>query len=442
MRCAIYIRVSSAEQRREGYSLPEQKRVLTEYAEEQGYKIVDIYADEGISASKKPHLRHDFQRMMRDVQSGLIDIIIFIKLDRWFRNVGDYYRTQSILDAHNVKWKSVLEDYDTTTRTGRLNLNIKLTIAEDEAANTSERVKFVLDAKVRNGEPNTGTQPFGYKIEKIDGIKRIIKNPDTQAECEDMFRRFFETKSGYETTRYINQKYGRNHADNTITRRLKNLAYTGEYRGIYDYRPAYITHEQHAEILRILGKSTRKAKGRKVYLFAGMVECPECERTLASCTSNKITLAYRCRYHGVSNCDYKHIVKEKDIEEYLLNNIKNELENYKTNIKSKLRKKAPENPAVYENQLERLNNVYIMGNISNEEYNRKAAELKAKIADLKAGNNQVDTIPQDTMKLLSDSSFPTLYNRLNRKERRALWASIIDKIKIEGTKPSSIKFLE
>lgn len=54
MRCAIYIRVSSAEQRREGYSLPEQKRVLTEYAEEQGYKIVDIYADEGISASKKP----------------------------------------------------------------------------------------------------------------------------------------------------------------------------------------------------------------------------------------------------------------------------------------------------------------------------------------------------------------------------------------------------
>lgn len=273
----------------------EQKRVLTEYAEEQGYKIVDIYADEGISASKKPHLRHDFQRMMRDVQSGLIDIIIFIKLDRWFRNVGDYYRTQSILDAHNVKWKSVLEDYDTTTRTGRLNLNIKLTIAEDEAANTSERVKFVLDAKVRNGEPNTGTQPFGYKIEK---------------------------------------------------------------------------------------------------------------------------------------------------EEYLLSNIKNELENYKTNIKSKLRKKAPENPAVYENQLERLNNVYIMGNISNEEYNRKAAELKAKIADLKAGNNQADTIPQDTMKLLSDSSFPALYNRLNRKERRALWASIIDKIKIEGTKPSSIKFLE
>ena len=60
----------------------------------------------------------------------------------------------------------------------------KLTIAEDEAANTSERVKFVLDAKVRNKEPNTGTQPFGYKIEKIDGVKRIVKDPETEKETE------------------------------------------------------------------------------------------------------------------------------------------------------------------------------------------------------------------------------------------------------------------
>ena len=216
MRCAIYIRVSSAEQRREGYSLPEQRRVLTEYAKKQGYKIVDVYADEGISASKKPHLRHDFQRMMRDVEAGLIDIIIFIKLDRWFRNVGDYYRTQEILDRHGVKWESVLEDYDTTTRTGRLNLNIKLTIAEDEAANTSERVKFVLDAKVRNKEPNTGTQPFGYKIEKIDGVKRIVKDPETEKETEDMFRMWFATRSAYQVTNYINNTYGRNLSDTTI----------------------------------------------------------------------------------------------------------------------------------------------------------------------------------------------------------------------------------
>lgn len=442
MRCAIYIRVSSAEQRREGYSLPEQRRVLEEYANEQSYQIVDIYADEGISASKKPHLRHDFQRMIKDVEADKIDMIIFIKLDRWFRNVGDYYRTQSILDRHGVKWKSIYEDYDTTTRTGKLNLNIKLTIAEDEAANTSERVKFVLNAKVRNREPNTGTQPFGYKIEKIDGVKRIVKDPETQAECEDMFDKFFATKSGYETSRYINKKYGRNHADNTITRRLKNLAYTGEYQGILDYRPAYITHEEHAEILKIMQRSTRKAKGSKIYLFSGMVLCPECGRVMASCTSNKTTIAYRCRYHGVMSCDYKHMVKEKDVEEYLINNIKDELEEYTVNIISKNRSKKAESPTAYESQLERLNNVYIMGNISDEDYKLQSSQLKARIADLKAGSNEKSVIPDEAMKLLSDASFPTLYEGLNRAEKKALWSSVIDKIEVEGIRPKSMIFLK
>lgn len=442
MRCAIYIRVSSAEQRREGYSLPEQRRVLTEYAEKQGYKIVDVYADEGISASKKPHLRHDFQRMMRDVEAGLIDIIIFIKLDRWFRNVGDYYRTQEILDRHGVKWESVLEDYDTTTRTGRLNLNIKLTIAEDEAANTSERVKFVLDAKVRNKEPNTGTQPFGYKIEKIDGVKRIVKDPETEKETEDMFRMWFATRSAYQVTNYINNTYGRNLSDTTIARRLKNIAYTGEYKGISGYRPAYITHEQHAEILRSFQKHTRRSRQNKIYLFSGMVICPECGHVLASCTSNKTTLAYRCRYHMTRGCTYRHIVKEEDIENYLIENIGKHLKCYSFKIAAKNKKRSSVSPKKYEDQLERLNNVYIMGNISSEEYQQQSSALKAKIADLKAGKSQKAPIPQDVIKLLSDNKFPSLYNDLLREEKRALWRSCIDSISVNGTSPCSIRFIE
>lgn len=441
MRCAIYIRVSSAEQRREGYSLPEQRRVLTEYANEQGYKIVDVYADEGISASKKPHLRHDFQRMMKDVEAGLIDVVIFIKLDRWFRNVGDYYRTQAILDRHNVKWKSVLEDYDTTTRTGRLNLNIKLTIAEDEAANTSERVKFVLNAKVRNKEPNTGTQPFGYTIKKIDGVKRIVKDPDTQAETEDMFKMFFATKSGYAVTNYINNTYGRSLSDTTITRRLKNPAYTGEYQGIPDYRPAYITHEQHAEILRSFAKHTRTAQHNKIYLFAGMVVCPECGRIMASCTSNKTTLAYRCRHHYTQGCSYRHMVKETDIETYLIENIGDLLTRYKINLDAEQEKKARQDPKKYEAQLERLNNVYIAGNMSDDEYNRQSASLKAKIADLKAGSVSAPPIPRDVLEILSDEKLPTVYGQLSRSSKRALWQSCIDSIPISHVQPCGINFV-
>ena len=257
-----------------------------------------------------------------------------------------------------------------------------------------------------------------------------------------MFAKFFETKSGYATARYINQKYGREHADNTIVRRLKNPAYTGVYRDNENYRPAYISHEQHAEILRILGMRTREAKGRKVYLFSGMVKCPECGRILSSCTSNKKTLAYRCRHHGMRDCDYKHMVKETDIESYLINNVQDALVKYIAKSKSKAHKKERIDPARYQKQLDRLNNVYVMGNISDNEYALRASELKAKIADLKASNNEKDTIPQSMVNFLSDSRFPLLYGDLSRSDKRSLWTSVVAEIKIEGTQPSEIKFLE
>ena len=158
MNVALYIRVSSDEQARHGLSLPEQRATLLNYAKENKYTVVDIYADEGFTASKQPHRRKEFQRMLRDCRAGLIEKIVFLKLDRWFRSVRDYYRTQDVLDECNVTWECVLEDYDTTTRAGKLNLNIRLAIAEDEAANASERVKFVFNGKVSRKEAITGMQ--------------------------------------------------------------------------------------------------------------------------------------------------------------------------------------------------------------------------------------------------------------------------------------------
>lgn len=444
MRCALYIRVSSDEQRRKGFSLPEQKKTLYKYAEEKGYTIVDLYADEGVSASKNPQRRHEFQRMMSDVVAGKIDIIVFIKLDRWFRAVRDYYLTQEILDKHNVKWECALEDYDTTTRTGRLNLNIKLTIAEDEAANASERVKFILDAKAQNKEPVTGNQPFGYMITKIDGVKRIVKDPNTQAECEDMFNHFFETASAYKTAQYLNSNYGRNHADNTIARRLKNPAYTGEYRGIADYRPAYITHDQHAQILQILSRNARRPRnGNRVYLFSRLLKCPDCGRSLVSCVANKKHIGYRCNFHYVDSCQYKYMVREKYIEEYLLENILPAIKEYMISFNERAEKVKKLNPRKLEERLDRLNNVYIMGNISEADYQKQAAKLKAEIANLKAKNSVSCPIPQDSLKLLSDEQFPAIYESLSRESKRALWQTIISRIKIkpESTLIESISFV-
>ena len=115
IRCAIYDRVSTDIQVQQGLSLDTQKELLTEYANTHGYEIVDYYIDEGLTARKKLKNRRDFMRLLDDIRADKIDLVLVTKLDRWFRNVKDYHNVQAILEEHHCNWKTVLEDYDTST---------------------------------------------------------------------------------------------------------------------------------------------------------------------------------------------------------------------------------------------------------------------------------------------------------------------------------------
>ena len=115
IRCAIYDRVSHELQVERGHSLEAQKELLTQYAVSQGYEIVGYYEDEGISARKKMGDRKELLRLLEDVKKDKVDIILVTKLDRWFRSVKDYHNTQAILDNHNCSWRTILEDYDSST---------------------------------------------------------------------------------------------------------------------------------------------------------------------------------------------------------------------------------------------------------------------------------------------------------------------------------------
>lgn len=421
MRAALYIRVSSDEQAKKGYSIPEQRHTLIEYAKAKGYTIVDVYADEGASAASKPHRRHEFQRMLKDCENGLIDVIVFLKLDRWFRSVRDYYATQATLEKYNVVWECVMEDYDVTTRSGRLNLNIRLSVAEDEAAAAGERVSFVFEGKLRRKEAITGIQPWGYTIKD----KMVDYDPETERMVRDMFDKYFACLSGYETHQYLVDKYGITCDYNTTRRRLRNPAYTGEYKGIPDYRPAYITADQHLFILKQFAQHYRDTGNRRTYLFNGLLKCPICGRTLVSCTMNKKHQGYRCSNRG---CDFKPTVREDYIETILLSDIGNLVAH--SSVKNK--KTAEIDPTVYENRLKRLNDIYIMGNISDSEYQIKAAELKSKIAEIKAPKTPKGIIAPELKEALLNGQFRAIYGTLSERERRALWHSVVELIEVNG----------
>ena len=124
IRCALYDRVSTDMQVKDGLSLDAQRDALTGYAISHGYEIVGCYTDEGITARKNMHSRRELSRLLKDVEAGRIDLILVTKLDRWFRNIRDYHNTQAILEAHNCNWKTIFEQYDTSTSNGRFAINI------------------------------------------------------------------------------------------------------------------------------------------------------------------------------------------------------------------------------------------------------------------------------------------------------------------------------
>ena len=270
IRCAIYDRVSTDIQVQQGLSLDTQKELLTEYAKEHGYEIIDYYIDEGLTARKKLQNRRDFIRLLNDIKADKIDLVLVTKLDRWFRNVKDYHNVQAILEEHHCNWKTVLEDYDTTTADGQLKINIMLAVAQNESDRTSERIKVVFEHKKRNQEHLNGPIPFGYK--NID--KHLQKDEDRRAIVEDIFRYYFTCFSIRSTIFYASNTY-KDQAPTKyqIERMLKSEVYAGMRYGRSGYCEPYITPEEHARILNTCQAKVYPATNEP-YLFGFMTTMP------------------------------------------------------------------------------------------------------------------------------------------------------------------------
>lgn len=118
LRVALYVRVSGQEQAIKGLSLEAQQEDLQEYCRERGWIVAGVYIDAAKTARKRLGKRTNFLRMLEDVKRDKVDLILFTRLDRWFRSVADYYKVMEVLEAHNCGWKTTQEQYDTSTAGG------------------------------------------------------------------------------------------------------------------------------------------------------------------------------------------------------------------------------------------------------------------------------------------------------------------------------------
>lgn len=445
LRVALLTRVSTEEQVLRGYSLQAQEDALVEYANNNNMKIVEIYRDEGHSARKPVLKRPVMLQLLEDVKAGKFDRILFIKLDRWFRNVSEYHAIQSILDQHNVTWQAILEDYNTTSADGRLKVNIMLSVAENEADRTSERIKFVFEAK-RARKEAFFCLPFGYKAEMIDGVRRVIKDPETQHIMEDFFHKALTT-SIRNAARVMTQKYNLSYTYKFWYQLTRNELYTGYHRGIEGYAPAYITKEQF-EHLNNKNKVIKKTQNNRVYLFTGLLYCPQCGRRLSSKYSRSSTgkeyMYYRCVAKSAGVCDYGHVT-EMNVEKYLLENLRPEMEKF---IKSaEAEQHAEQNAGSKRNDVEklqerlrRLNVAFFAGNMTDEEYAEQTNDIKNMIAKAQAEEVKAEKpIDTEAIKEFLAIDFEGIYETLSKEEKRTLWRSVIDEIVVKDALPVGIK---
>lgn len=436
IRCAIYDRVSTDMQVEKGLSLATQKDDLTKYANEHNYTIVGYYEDEGITARKKMQNRKDLIRLLDDVQADKIDLILVTKLDRWFRNVKDYHNTQEILMAHHCNWKTIYEDYDSSTADGQLKINIMLAVAQNECDRTSERIKAVFRHKEAQGMVISGRMaPYGYKV--VNGY--IQKDRDTEHIVTDAFDRYFKTFSIRDVIRYLKLKYGDSApSDNIVDRFFKNEKYCGQFRDTPNWCEPYISKAQY-QMIRKLGTTKQNTGNYEPYIFSSLIKCPVCGNNFTGYRKKQklknggesIYIKYRCgnkfnRHGGAS-------ILEKTVESYLIENIVYKLECNVERLKSMVANDHSRNDtSKIKGEMDRLNNMYQKGRITDAFYDKQYELLEKKLS-LFASATEIESkiTEQENMLSYFRGNWTNLYHSLNAEHKKIFWKKYIKDIQVD-----------
>ncbi len=441
---AAYIRVSSEEQKLHGISLDAQRMKLSDYAAANNMKIVEWYEDEGVSGRKLIKNRPELQRMIIDAENRKFERIIFIKLDRFFRSVAEYHECMKRIKP--VVWTATEEGYDLTTANGRMLVNMKLTIAELEADQTGERIRIVNDYKVKTGQPLSGSVPFCFIIKKVDGKKRIVKNPDAIPIMEDLFRHLRQYQCKRQATFYINQKYGMEITQQRLKALIENPLLHGEYRGNPNFllpEDRFLTKEQHTALNALLKRQVKDNTAHRSYIFAGLIKCPKCGRTLSGNARKRSRQKgiveerlYRCpKKWTYGCCDFGKNISENTIERLMIDNIHKfiDAEAQPTELKCKDGENSKEKIAAMNSELNRLNYAWQKGRISEEKYDAEYDKISKMIEDAKQQQFKY-SIETERINHIRDAvkgDWLSIYSNLDNLHKQQFWRSFVESIEVK-----------
>ena len=458
----LYIRVSTEDQAREGFSLPEQEKRLRAMCEYKGYEIYDVYEERGISA-KTGNYRPEFERLLQDIKDRKCNTIVVLKLDRLTRSVFDWEKIIRFLEENDAYLDCANDDINTTNANGKMISRILTSVSQNEIERTSERTKIGLAGAIKEGHiPHKA--PFGYK--RIDKI--LIPDESTKDDIIRIFNLYHEGNS-YQTISNIYNKekvMGKtNWKDSTVLKILSNEIYKGDFvHGKRTNNPTYyenvveplISKELWEECQVQKKRNSRNYKRDKEYLFLQKLKCPKCQRILGGNATRKkngnVYYYYQCH-------DCKITVREKDIEEEfsrfivdiqeydavvnqtLLPMIQTKLDNPKEKLIKELKEQ--------QQKQERIRKAYINGSFTIAEYDeeKEIVEKTINSIETKIRNcevcNELKFTPEDILikrdiDYINKIVYPKEYEEntymwedYSRKEKADLIMRYVDNVELE-----------
>ena len=400
-KCGLYLRVSTEDQAREGFSLPEQRERLESFCKFKGYEIIDYYEDAGISA-KTGNYRPEFERLKNDIKAKKVNTIVALKLDRITRSIYDWENLMTFLDENNAYLDCVNDEINTTSANGKMISRLLMSVSQNEIERTSERTKVGLAGAIKCGHiPHVA--PLGYKHED----KKLVIDYSTKDIIVRIFDLYYNGYSYQKISNLFNEEkvLGKdNWRDSTIQTILENEIYKGDFvHGKRTKHPTYyedvvepiISKEMWEDCQVQKKKNSRSYQRTLTYLYLQKLKCPKCNRILGGkATTKKNGNTYF--YYYCNDCKIQ--FKEKVINDYFSQFI-DELTEYDSVVNQfflpMIKQKFDEPKEQLEkeinnqkNKLERIKKAYVNGVFELQEYNEERKIVEKAISELE---NKLDS---------------------------------------------------
>ena len=314
MRCGVYVRVSTEDQRDNGYSIDSQLRMIKEYCEKNVYPIVDVYNDAGYSG--KNLMRPEMQRLLKDIKMHKLDKLIAIKVDGLTRNNYDGFWLLNYCEEHDVKIELILELYDVSTANGEMFYGMNLVFGQREGKEIGARTKRALEQMALE-KVHPSKAPYGYtrnsetshlEIETIEAqiVKEIFELCKKSYSCRGIAKVMKDNNYYLKTGKWTSDR---------VYKILTNSIYIGIFEygkfarkpqdilRVENYCEPIIDQETWNETRIILDKNKHSNYGEHIHLFTGIIKCPDCGKILSSTSSYKYSGSENERIYYHVTCE-------------------------------------------------------------------------------------------------------------------------------------------